>query len=320
MRFRIPLLHRSGRPRSASVERAVPTPPAPVHPPTLLTTIAGRDVRQMRVFDPALRHYGNAYRLGGPLADESPTVLREWRVQQTERSRVVLQELTSASVGRGLVLRGGWLLYLWFGDQSRDPRDLDFVDVSGATPETFVRDAITAMASSEAIRRAGLLVEEAATTDIWTYERAVGRRLVLPWRHDELTGAVQIDVTFGEEIPGTFESVAVGPYSVRCASKETSLVWKLMWLLTDSDPQGKDFFDAALLSKHIEVSPLAATWLRQAVKASWPGFSGNIVPPVLSSDDWGHFATEYPELASRTSADELHRALQENLTGRTNGP
>lgn len=303
------------RPEAPSHTNA--TSPTPSDPPTLPTVIDGREVRQVSVFDPALTHFGRAYRLGGLPHDEPLAAQREWSELQVGRSRVVLEELISSDVGKGLVLRGGWLLHLWFSDESREPRDLDFVDVSGITPEAFVHDVRATIASSVALPRAGLLVDEVATTDIWTYERAIGRRILIPWRHGAHTGAVQVDVTFGEEIPGAIESAAIGPYAVSCVSKETSLVWKLLWLLTDTHPQGKDFFDAVLLAKHVQLSVPAVDWLRRALGREWPGLSGDIVPHVLSSENWGHFASEFPEFAARSSAIELHDELRRNLIDRT---
>jgi Nucleotidyl transferase AbiEii toxin, Type IV TA system len=151
------------------------------------------------------------------------------------------------------------------------------------------------------------------TNDIWTYERAVGRRLLVPWVSEGHTGAVQVDVTFEEEIPGSIETVAVGPKTVRCVSKETSLVWKLMWLLTDGHPQGKDFFDAVLLAKNVQLSAESKEWLRRVVAQQDPGFIGDIVPEPLGTQDWSHFESEYPSLAARTTALKLHSELQRHL-------
>ena len=93
-------------------------------------------------------------------------------------------------------------------------------------------------------------------TAIWTYERADGLRLALPFDTPDLAnGTVQIDVVFGEHLPLapqplTLPGVAV---PVLAAPASLALPWKLMWLATDCYPQGKDLYDAALLAEHCRV-------------------------------------------------------------------
>src|SRR6185503_14258157 len=95
----------------------------------------------------------------------------------------------------------------------------------------------------------------AVSDDIWTYDRVPGRRLLLPWKADDLSGWVQLDFVFHEHLPVAPEPAAV-PAAGRpsalllAATPELSLAWKIMWLVTDAHPQGKDLYDAVLPAEH----------------------------------------------------------------------
>jgi hypothetical protein len=287
--------------------------PDPHLPPTFLREIGDRPAEPTPVFDPALKQYAKAFRLGGLPADTDDAVQAQWDELQRSRSVAVLRTLAASRLGAQLVLRGSWLLHEWFGDAARQPHDLDFVHTGDLAPEAFSALAVRELIADHECRRAGLLVDEIAAAAIWTYEKVEGQRLVVPWAVGHHNGVVQVDVTFAEEIPGALEQLDIAGAAVHTVSKETSLVWKLMWLLTDMYPQGKDLFDAVLLSRSIGIGPAAEAWLRAAVLAEWTGFTGNLLPDELWANHWEPFAQEYPHLAAGTSAAALREELARNL-------
>ena len=141
--------------------------------------------------------------------------------------------------------------------------------------------------------------EEAVASDIWTYERVPGRRLLLPWTADGLPGGtVQLDFVFNERLPVPPEPFEVAPGALlHVATHELSLAWKLKWLVTDMHPQGKDLYDATLLA---ESAPLRYEVLRavfvdgEAHYAEEPVGPDTFAGPV---SEWRHFTEEYPALA-----------------------
>jgi hypothetical protein len=77
------------------------------------------------------------------------------------------------------------------------------------------------------------------------------------------------------------------------------LAWKIMWLLGDLHPQGKDLYDAVLLAEH---HPLRRSLLREVMAAGDPSYAYVPVHPddVLGLDidaGWQHFSREYPQVA-----------------------
>src|SRR5262249_5001085 len=153
-------------------------------------------------------------------------------------------------------LRGSTLLPAWLGDACREPGDLDFV----VTPHMWtVRSpaSVGMLAGLVAAVRddpgPGLRADAMAAEDIWTLERASGRRLVLQF---QLTGVPpgfgQVDIVFSEKLPVPPVPVRIPPSMVEvpAATPELSLAWKLLWLETDTWPQGKDLYDATLLAEY----------------------------------------------------------------------
>jgi predicted nucleotidyltransferase component of viral defense system len=205
-----------------------------------------------------------------------------------------------------LVLRGSLLLKAWLGDMARNPGDIDWVfqpqdvDINDPLSQQLFDDFIAMVAEQPYVRNATIEMHKISIEDIWTYERAQGRRIVFPWKVDGLPLEIQMDVVFREEL---FVDTIVTeiPASdgdnilVRSASPELSLAWKLLWLETDIRPQGKDLYDATLLAERIGL-PFelldrilrAGGWNSQCLLS--PDF------PLEWEVDWENFKLEYPAI------------------------
>ena len=154
------------------------------------------------------------------------------------------------------------------GDAAREPGDLDWVVV----PETIRMDQppaheiidgiIKAVAKDPVCKDATIDAAEITQVDIWTYDRAPGRRLAFPWRCADLPPAViQMDFVFEQRLRSephevTIELGLLSTLSAMSASREESLAWKLLWLHSDIHPQGKDLYDAVLLAEGSTVPAL----------------------------------------------------------------
>jgi len=258
------------------------------------------------IFDPALKHYSRAFRLGDPEFPNTET-RRAW---YAARRQVVdhLLRLVAGSVWSGhLVLRGSLLLKAWLGDAAREPGDIDWVfrraAIASDAPlaQELLADLQTMAAFRRRIGNTVIQVERITVDDIWTYERSSGRRIVFPWLADDLPpGQVQMDIVFREELlvdPFEMQIPSLsGGDSIRvwAATPELSLAWKLLWLQTDMYPQGKDLYDATLLA---EQTPLSLDLLHRVLLQSEDGKS--YVPldpefPMLWDVDWEEFKREYP--------------------------
>ncbi|WP_433795018.1 nucleotidyl transferase AbiEii/AbiGii toxin family protein [Actinoplanes sp. CA-252034] len=265
-------------------------------PATFRPVPGGREVEQLLAFDPALKQFDNAYRPGEPIFAD-PMLGRRWRAARETAMNDLLSVLGGSRWAQHLVLRGSAVMRAWFGDDARRPGDLDFVvtpvDVTSDSAEAReLLDGIKAAAS-----RAGLRPDEAGESAIWTYERADGRRLVIPYSAPGVPdGSVQIDVVFGERLPIEPEPVALPGVRVPvpAATAELSLAWKLLWLTTDRYPQGKDLYDATLLAEHTTVDvELVRELLLPELGDEAHTFSA-ATPLTWHDVDWDNFAGEYP--------------------------
>ncbi|NUT46686.1 MAG: nucleotidyl transferase AbiEii/AbiGii toxin family protein, partial [Saccharothrix sp.] len=195
--------------------------------------------------------------------------------------------------------RGSVALRAWLGEAAREPGDLDFV----VTPRTFPADGPEADALLSGLVAAvaadpgpGLRADQVVSEHIWTYERVPGRRLVFPFDVEGLPqGAVQVDLVFGEEMPEDPVTVEVPPLGTpaRAASPRLSLAWKLLWLMTDTYPQGKDLYDAVLLAEHTTVPlELVRELLRPELDTEADAFAAESV--LALAVDWDNFRAERP--------------------------
>jgi hypothetical protein len=275
-------------------------------------------VSSKRVFEPALKHLGAAYRHGEPRFDDE-TLELVWR---TTRQAVVdhILELISASAWKDhLVLRGSTLLRAWLPQLARDPGDIDWVVVpqdiaaDGKWSREFVKSLEQLIVAAPHAGDATISMDDAAWDNIWTYERVPGRRVVLPWKAKGLPpGVVQMDFVFGEEMPEPPEEFAFTTLEGRtlpllAASKATSLAWKIQWLESDWYPQGKDLYDAVVLAENCVPS---AEVIRRVVRdEKCDSFfkligHGGTMGWIL---DWDNFRLECPWIVGE--ADEWQRRL-----------
>ncbi|OKI20623.1 nucleotidyl transferase AbiEii/AbiGii toxin family protein [Streptomyces sp. CB03911] len=291
--------------------------------PLTLRPVPGTGVVQRPVFDPALKQHPHAYRAADPrFADEA--VGARWAAARRLAMDLVLAAVAESAWVDFLVLRGSVLLRTWFGDAAREPGDLDFVVV----PQTWrieeerttaMLDGIAHAAATAAGRDPGPVgfdTAAAVSEDIWTYDRVPGRRLVLPWTAEGLPGGVvQLDFVFNERLAVPPEPVLLprlsggpGEALLNAATAELSLAWKIMWLVCDMYPQGKDLYDAVLLAEHCE---LRYQVLRDAFVDGDPEEALRPVRPetvtgLAATVEWRHFETEYPHLAGG-EADQVRR-------------
>ncbi len=305
-------------------QSAIPTGPG--WPETFGPSVAGAGAARSRLFDPALRHYRRAFRAGDP-SFPNPDDWQRWAGLRRQATDHVLRAIAESTWGDRLILRGSRLLRAWLGAAAREPGDLDWV---ADTPTTQLTDPAAvemfdgiAAAVLSRPAPAGVVFDRAgvATDDIWTYERAPGRRVVFPWRSDGLPGgAIQVDVVFGEELSDPARRVSVpaadgGCVLLRTASPAQSLAWKLIWLRNDSYPQGKDLYDAVLLAERFRLpfAILAATWQRGQA-GPLPETSAGLTR--YRRVDWVTFRAEYPGVGEDATGWRLRleAALQPMFT------
>ncbi|MEN2422722.1 nucleotidyl transferase AbiEii/AbiGii toxin family protein [Streptomyces rimosus] len=296
--------------------------------PATLLPVRGDGVVQPPVFDPSVRHHLHAMRLGEPRFADAAAGTRWYAARRHALHHALTAVATSAWAGH-LVLRGSVLLRAWFGAEAREPGDLDFVVVP---PTWNERDSRTermihgiARSAEELSLRGGpvrLHADGAVGDDIWTYDRVPGRRLVIPWTaHDDAIppGTVQLDFVFNEHLPAPPAPAEVPgpdgtqPARVPAATPALSLAWKILWLVTDRYPEGKDLYDAVLLAESTELPfPL----LRSVFRGVDDGYYDR--NPVLlknltwTEQDWDEFRKDHPEhdaLAEYTYVNRLVTAL-----------
>ncbi|GAB2725483.1 nucleotidyl transferase AbiEii/AbiGii toxin family protein [Kitasatospora kifunensis] len=316
MNDRWQLLPDGSVPQSQPVDGHRPAPGVPL----TLRPVQDPRATQAGVFDPALKQHAYAYRAADPRFTD-PELRTAWYAARRRAMDLLLAAIADSPWAEALVLRGSVLLRAWFGAQAREPGDLDFVVVPQEwrieeSRTTELLDGIAQAAEAASCGPVRFTATDAVSEDIWTYDRVPGRRLLLPWRADGLPGgAIQLDFVFNEPLRVPPQLVALtaaaGPSArLNAATRELSLAWKLMWLVNDAYPQGKDLYDAVLLAESTALryqvlrdvftdgeawcadSPVQALTIRELANAVSVG--------------WEHFESEYPQLAQRTGTrDEV---------------
>lgn len=271
-------------------------------------------IERPQLFEPALKHFPRAFRLGDPLFQD-PEIRHQWLNARMQVIDHLLQMINGSHWNEHLVLRGSLLLKAWLGDVAREPGDIDWVfrpeNITLKNPLSGqLFDGLIQMVSERPqVKNVTIEIAKISMDDIWTYERAEGRRIVFPWKAEGLpAGALQMDVVFSEKlfadpiqtlIPLSEDSSTL----IWSASKELSLAWKLLWLETDSYPQGKDLYDATLLAEQTQlpfnllcqVLQSSEDWKSEiAWKRDFSWRSG--FPWVMNAEyvDWDNFKLEYP--------------------------
>jgi len=281
-------------------------------------TLDGGD--RPKIFDPALKHYSRAFRLGDPDFTDSETALK-WHTCRDEVMHHILRIIMEPPREMHFVLRGSFLLTAWLGEEARRAGDLDFIfrpktaAMNSLLAETMIAGLISAISERPRAGGAWIDVENTSIDDIWTYERAPGHRILFPWRAGNgPPGVVRIDVVFGEELWEEPNRVLIPNASGEstpswCASPAASLAWKLLWLETDMHPQGKDLYDATLLA---ERTPLALALLKNVLQVGDYRIDRITADfPMRWNVDWPNFRLECPWVTGEATdwQERLTRAL-----------
>jgi hypothetical protein len=188
-----------------------------------------------------------------------PAVGRAWRAARWTTILGVLGAITPFA--DRLVLRGSVALRAIFGDKAREPGDLDFV----VTPSTLSIGSPDAEKLLHGVI-AAVGADEVSIEDIWTYERAAGKRLLFPFQVAGLPrGTVQLDVVFHEPLPLPAELILL------------------------------DGLDVPLLAEHTDADP---DLVRELIRPELGPLADEFGPDtVLSwSMDWTNLADQYPDL------------------------
>ena len=277
-----------------------------------------------QVFDPALLQFSRAFRHGDPHFSDAASHHR-WIEARRQVIDHLLGIITNSKWNKHLVLRGSLLLEAWLGDEAREPGDIDWVfrpkTVGIDDPlafELFV-DLKQKIEQNPYARDAVIDVAKISTDDIWTYERAAGKRIIFPWQTKGLPpGFVQMDVVFNEDLwtAPVQTQISISQNSshlIWTSDKEISLAWKLLWLETDIYPQGKDLYDATLLAEQTHLSLDLLKLVLQSGDWRPRGEDLSSDFPLQWEVDWENFKLEYPWVAG--TAEQWQARLSAALEG-----
>ncbi|SDY25769.1 Nucleotidyl transferase AbiEii toxin, Type IV TA system [Lysobacter sp. yr284] len=257
------------------------------------------------LFDPALKHRRDAFRTGDP-AFASDADRDRWYAARASVQAQMLRAIGLSPWRDRLVLRGSVLLHAHLGERARAPGDIDWVvlpDTLKPTDEQ-ARGMLQALAGllteRETIGPVRIHCDRVGHDDIWTYERAEGRRMTIVWSLDDLPeGQVQFDFVFCERLPQPPVPVEIPltegePVSLLGVTAELSLAWKLVWLQTDMWPQGKDLYDAVLLAEHCNM-PLRLFVEAIRCNRDYADWADDALPDIAAWEiEWDNFRAECP--------------------------
>lgn len=277
-------------------------------------------------FDPALKHFESAHRAGEPLFQD-PNHAARWQSIRFTVLHHILREFSQAQFEKNLILRGSVVMTSWFPDHARNPGDLDWVVIpqhlqaNGEAAATLLESILKTLQGAEIDSNLRIPDVSFAMEEIWTYEKAPGIRMIVPWAYAQdgiFDGTIQMDFVFGEVIPSTNVTTTLKfsgcePIDIRTASRAQSLAWKLSWLCTDSYAMGKDLYDAVLLAESTEIS-------RPLLEQTFLAAETDFVDPMRCltetsirnlTVDWEEFIREYPNISGTAQAwtDRLADAL-----------
>lgn len=299
----------------------------PGKPRTLSAELENKHLERPLIFEPALRQY-SAFRAGEPVFASEAAEKRWFRL----RSRVlqhILKQVSQSPASEHLVLRGSLLMSLWFGQNARRPGDIDWVVIPKlwgfATPQAIdlIENIENCLKGTQVEGELAFTIpdREFASDDIWMYEKAPGKRLIIPWECEDptLNGTVQMDLVFEETMPSEPVLINIAPQDepavqLMAASAEQSLAWKILWLETDAYGQGKDLYDAVLLAEN---TTLSVDVLRETFLAATTSYS-SYPNPIHQFDadailnwhiEWEDFKKEYPQIPD-TEEQWKHRLIR----------
>lgn len=280
---------------------------------------ADERVNRPQMFDPALRQYGHGIRLGEPTFRD-PEIGDRWFAARRRVMDHLVQLIGASAWKDSLVLRGSYLLKQWFGDAAREPGDLDWVIRPPHTSWLSLSDWGVFNGLADLIRQrdklygADITITDMVVDEIWTYDRIPGRRMVLTWQAEDLpVGTSQMDFVLNEDMwtepVETTITMKDGRSTILwTASPEMSLAWKLVWLNSDSHPQGKDLYDATLLA---EYRPLPSDLLRHVIREIRAHYGVWELTTADQNDcdfHWQDFVKDYPGIQG-TEQEWLSRLI-----------
>ncbi|MFI0729263.1 nucleotidyl transferase AbiEii/AbiGii toxin family protein [Streptomyces sp. NPDC021225] len=285
--------------------------------PKSLRPVLGEGVLQRPVFDPSMAHHARAMRPGEPQF-ENAEAGRRWYAARRRATDLVLAAVADSPWAEHLVLRGSVLLKAWYGEAAREPGDLDFVVVPDSWQLEDERtdrmlDGIARAADLRARRAAGPVRIDsrgAVSDEIWTYDRVPGRRLVIPWTPGEdgvPPGTVQLDFVFNEPLPAPSALTSIPyctgaepPIRLHAATPELSLAWKILWLITDMHPEGKDLYDAVLLAESTALDFALLRHVFQGVEGGYYERNPVLLEWIGSVEaNWFELQKDYPHIKGR---------------------
>lgn len=303
--------------------------PVPARPPAQPRYLDGypastqlSDGGRAELFDPALKHYVAAYRTGDPhFAEESDR--QRWYAARASVLGQMLRLIEGSRWRERLVLRGSVLLQAYLGEGARAPGDIDWVvlpnELAADAPEArqMLQELADLLTRRHTIGPVRIHFDRVAHDDIWTYERAEGRRMTIVWSLDDLPeGQVQFDFVFREPlaqapVPVEIPLTAGETVSLLGATPELSLAWKLVWLQTDMYPQGKDLYDAVLLAERSQM-PLSLFVAAMRSCEDYRDWDEQALPDIADWQiDWDNFRAEYPWVQGE--AEDWKRRLSAQL-------
>src|SRR5688500_9394698 len=127
-----------------------------------------------QVFDPALLQFSRAFRHGDP---QFADVASHHRWIEAKRQVIdhPLGIITNSKWHDHLVLRGSLLQKAWFGDDAREPGDVDWVfrpketGIDDSLARELFTDLKKRVADTPSAGDAQIVVKNIFTDDIWTY-------------------------------------------------------------------------------------------------------------------------------------------------------
>lgn len=302
-------------------------PQRPQLPPFLLPKLAPGETTDGLVFDPASRHYPQAFRRPDP--DLPPADRARWlSAKRSALAHLLRLTLAVPGVREALVLRGSLALTGALGENAREPGDIDWVVRPVAlTPqqpaaEGLLRGIEQAWRSQPSRGEIRFDVRAMGRTEIWTYTDAPGVRLFVPWQTGDLPiGVLMMDFVFQQPLRLPPENWSLDldgeAIAVHCASMEESLAWKILWLVSDSQPQAKDLYDAVMLAErtHLRGEVLYETLRFGDELRCWVSHRNYFSEQLKVCADWDVFAARHPPAAGTLAQwrERLETALAPTL-------